>query len=78
MAPKPLMANLDMVPQFTPHVGHYISDVCSVREGVWKSFNDSMVTEYREEDVRQRRQASGYLFFYMHKYVSLTKVVVSC
>lgn len=41
----------------------------SVRDGNWKSFNDSTVTEYREEEVRQRRQTTGYIFFYMHKYV---------
>ena len=48
-------------------IGHYISDVYSVVDGMWKSFNDSQVTECREEDVRQRRQASGYIFFYLHK-----------
>lgn len=48
-------------------VGHYISDVYSVKEGVWKMYNDSQVTEMKEEDVRQKRQTSGYIFFYMHK-----------
>ena len=47
--------------------GHYISDVCSVGEGVWRSYNDSYVTEAREEDIRQRRKGTGYIFFYMHK-----------
>jgi hypothetical protein len=49
--------------------GHYISDVCSGREGVWRSYNDSYVTEAREEDIRQRRKGTGYIFFYMHKSV---------
>ena len=47
--------------------GHYISDVLCAKEGTWKSYNDSVVTEIREEDVRQRRQRTGYIFFYMHK-----------
>lgn len=47
--------------------GHYITDVNCVRDGTWKSFNDSMVVEMKEEDVRQRRQCTGYIFFYMYK-----------
>ena len=52
---------------FYSSLGHYISDVYSVKEGVWKMYNDSQVTEMKEEDVRQKRQTSGYIFFYMHK-----------
>lgn len=46
--------------------GHYISDVYSVSERTWKTCNDSQISEIREEDVRQRRQTTGYIFFYMH------------
>ncbi|KAL5489394.1 hypothetical protein EMCRGX_G018483 [Ephydatia muelleri] len=55
--------------------GHYITDVNCVRDGTWKSFNDSMVVEMKEEDVRQRRQCTGYIFFYMYKltYQSVVK-----
>lgn len=51
-------------------VGHYISDLCSA-EGVWHSYNDCHVNEVREEDIRQRRQRTGYIFFYMHKSVDI-------
>lgn len=54
---------------FTIYVGHYVSDVCCVRDGVWQSYNDCHVSEAREEDIRQRRQGTGYIFFYMHKSV---------
>ena len=47
--------------------GHYISDVYSVGDHEWKTYNDSLVADTREEDVRQRRQCTGYIFFYMHK-----------
>ena len=42
--------------------------MCSGREGVWRSYNDSYVMEAREEDIRQKRKGTGYIFFYMHKY----------
>ena len=47
--------------------GHYISDVYSVGDREWKTYNDSQVADTREEDVRQRRQCTGYIFFYMHR-----------
>jgi ubiquitin carboxyl-terminal hydrolase 26/29/37 len=50
-----------------PSAGHYISDVFSASEHSWKTYNDSMVFDVREEEVRQRRQTTGYIFFYMHK-----------
>ena len=36
-------------------------------------YNDSQVTEMKEEDVRQKRQTSGYIFFYMHKQVAASQ-----
>ncbi len=38
----------------------------------WKTYNDSVVSDTREEDVRQRRQTTGYIFFYMHRSVVVT------
>lgn len=52
---------------FVARAGHYISDVCSIGEKCWKTYNDTVVSEVREEDVRQQRQTTGYIFFYMHR-----------
>lgn len=59
--------HLAIHPLYFTFLGHYISDVYSVKDSVWKSFNDSHVTELKEEDVRQKRQTSGYIFFYVNK-----------
>ena len=52
----------------TPLTGHYISDVYSFPDHSWRTYNDSQVSEVKEEDIRQRRQTTGYIFFYLHRY----------
>ena len=58
------------IPAHSPHTGHYISDVCSFPDHSWRTYNDSQVSEVREEDIRQRRQTTGYIFFYLHRYIA--------
>ncbi|KAK6165637.1 hypothetical protein SNE40_022527 [Patella caerulea] len=47
--------------------GHYISDVFDLKKQSWSSFDDARVTPMSETEVCNRREKSGYIFFYMNK-----------
>ena len=47
--------------------GHYITDVLSMEKRQWYSYDDSDVTRISENDVREKRTRSGYIFFYVSK-----------
>lgn len=50
----------------TPSSGHYICDVYNPAVDVWKSYNDSLVTEVSPELVfGPTRQRNAYILFYM-------------
>ncbi|CAH1249717.1 USP37 [Branchiostoma lanceolatum] len=47
--------------------GHYISDVYDMQKRAWLKWDDSHVECTSERYVREKRQTSGYIFFYMNK-----------
>ncbi|XP_060556137.1 ubiquitin carboxyl-terminal hydrolase 37-like isoform X2 [Ruditapes philippinarum] len=47
--------------------GHYLSDVYDMKKRSWYSFDDSHVTKITEQEVKTKRERSGYIFFYMSK-----------
>lgn len=51
--------------------GHYISDVYDMKKQSWLTYNDLDVSRTQEATVQRDRDRSGYIFFYMHKLVSL-------
>ena len=51
----------------TPYAGHYVCDVRDWRTGKWFTYNDSVVTRVRREDMfGPARQKFAYLLFYQH------------
>ncbi|ESO95602.1 hypothetical protein LOTGIDRAFT_239428 [Lottia gigantea] len=46
--------------------GHYISDVFDIKKKSWMSFDDSRVTTLTESEVCEKREKTGYIFFYMN------------
>lgn len=50
--------------------GHYISDVFDMKKQSWLTYNDLDVSRTQEAAVQRDRDRSGYIFFYMHKWVS--------
>ena len=52
--------------------GHYASDVYSVDDKCWKSFDDTMVTILQENDVFKLQQITGYIFFTFTNKASLS------
>ena len=55
--------------------GHYITDVLNMDKRQWYSYDDSNVTRIDERDVRENRTRSGYIFFYVSKYVLLRQQI---
>lgn len=49
--------------------GHYISDVYDMKKQSWLTYNDLDVSRTQEAAVQRDRDRSGYIFFYMHKWV---------
>ncbi|KAI8496279.1 Ubiquitin carboxyl-terminal hydrolase 37 [Branchiostoma belcheri] len=47
--------------------GHYISDVYDMQKQTWLKWDDAQVDKTTEKFVRENRQTSGYIFFYMNK-----------
>ncbi|CAM9286115.1 unnamed protein product [Lampetra planeri] len=47
--------------------GHYISDTFDVKKQSWFTYDDTDVTRTSEATVRDTRERSGYIFFYIHK-----------
>ncbi|KAK3083221.1 hypothetical protein FSP39_017155, partial [Pinctada imbricata] len=45
--------------------GHYVSDVFSIQKQAWFSCDDNHVTKMAESEIRERRERSGYIFFYL-------------
>lgn len=46
--------------------GHYVCDVLDKRTERWKCYNDSIVEEIGDGQVlNNRRNSTGYLFFYV-------------
>uniref|UniRef100_A0A4W5RI04 Ubiquitin carboxyl-terminal hydrolase 37 n=1 Tax=Hucho hucho TaxID=62062 RepID=A0A4W5RI04_9TELE len=54
--------------------GHYISDVYDMKKQSWLTYNDLDVSRTQEATVQRDRDRSGYIFFYMHKLVSLSQL----
>uniref|UniRef100_G3NDF4 Ubiquitin carboxyl-terminal hydrolase 37 n=1 Tax=Gasterosteus aculeatus aculeatus TaxID=481459 RepID=G3NDF4_GASAC len=48
---------------------HYISDVYDMKKQSWLTYNDLDVSRTQEAAVQRDRDRSGYIFFYMHKWV---------
>uniref|UniRef100_A0A8C7M414 Ubiquitin carboxyl-terminal hydrolase n=1 Tax=Oncorhynchus kisutch TaxID=8019 RepID=A0A8C7M414_ONCKI len=57
--------------------GHYISDVYDMKKQSWLTYNDLDVSRTQEATVQRDRDRSGYIFFYMHKLVSLYQFQLS-
>ncbi|XP_038071852.1 ubiquitin carboxyl-terminal hydrolase 37-like [Patiria miniata] len=51
----------------TSSVGHYISDVYDSKKSSWLSYDDSEVVRITESAVREERERTGYIFFYIAK-----------
>lgn len=65
-----LWTNIDrLFPVFIFPVGHYISDVYDMKKHSWLTYNDLDVSRTQEAAVQRDRDRSGYIFFYMHKWV---------
>ena len=56
--------------QFVLQTGHYISDVYDMKKQSWLTYNDEQVSRTLEATVQRDRDRSGYIFFYMHKWVA--------
>ena len=48
-------------------MGHYVSDVYDSKKTAWLSYDDSQVIRTSEVAVREERERSGYIFFYIAK-----------
>ncbi|XP_022102981.1 ubiquitin carboxyl-terminal hydrolase 37-like [Acanthaster planci] len=51
----------------TSLIGHYISDVFDSKKSTWLSYDDSQVVRMSESAVREDRERTGYIFFYIAK-----------
>lgn len=48
-------------------IGHYVTDLYDFSSKEWYSCDDSTISPTSEENVRTKRQGSGYIFFYLSK-----------